>query len=254
MQENTLTEKFKDVPEKLTYGQAVGKVFQMLGQQARKRPFLTLAPLALFTFVTGVVAAPVVGAALAPLAAVAPAALVVLKGARNIQKYGTKEGVLNQLLPQQALAVEKASELLTQAEESKTQPGLRNEFMQKAVFYSYFLDKLSQDLNLSAGAKEIQGKIDAEIRAESATGFECLHVVEHMNAKTPGNIVLPIIFATAARKVQKDPTLNFMEQFEETARPAIAEAAFDGHSQEFGIELITEMRDYIRKTGGLHPE
>jgi hypothetical protein len=253
MQENTLTEKFKHVPEKLTYGQAVGKTFKVFGQQILKHPFITLAPLALFGLVASSVMAPVLGA-FAPVFVAVPAAAIVLGGARNIQKYGTKEGVLNQLLPQQALAVEQASELLAQTEESKTKPALRNEFMQKAVFYSYFLDKLSQDLNLSARAREIQGKIDAEIAAESPTGFECLHVVEHMNAKTPGNIVLPIIFTTAARKVQKDPTLKFMEQFEETARPAIAEAAFDGHSQEFGIELITEMRDYIRKTGGLRPE
>lgn len=253
MQENTLTEKFKDVPEKLTYGQAVGKVFQLLGQQVRKRPFLTLVPLALFSYITGAMAAPFAGA-FAPLVAAAPAALVVLNGARKIQKYGTREGILNQLLPEQALAVEKASELLTHKEESKAKPDLRNDFMSKAVFFSYAFDKLSHDLNLSAQAKELQGRIDAEIGAEGPTALECLHVVEKMNEKIPGNVMFPIAWSNAVRAVGKNPELKFMEQFEEAARPAIAEAAFDGHSQEFGIELITEMRSYVRKSGGLQPE
>lgn len=253
MQENTLTEKFKDLPETLTYGQAVGRVFKLFGEQVRKRPFLTLVPLALFSYFAGAFAAPFAGA-FAPAFAAAPAALAVLNGARKIQKYGTKEGVLNQLLPQQDLAVESASELLAHTEESKAKPGLRNEFMQKAAFYSYFLDKLSHDLNLSGAAKEIQGKIDAEIGGESPTALECLRVVEKMNDKIPGNVMFPIAWSNAARAVKKNPELKFMEQFEQAARPAIAEAAFDGHSQEFGIELVTEMRDYIRKTGGLQPE
>lgn len=253
MQENTLTEKYKDVPKKLTYGQAVGKVFQVLGQQIRKHPFLTLVPLALFSYLAGAAAAPFAGS-FAPAFMAAPAAVIVLNGARRLQKYGTKEGILKQVLPEQAMAVEKASELLAKKDESKAKPELRNEFMRKAVFFSYAFDKLSHDLNLSVQAKGIQAKIDAEIAAESPTGLECLRVVERMNEKVLGNVVLPAIFAGAARKVQQDPSLNFMAQFEEIARPAIAEAAFDGHSREFGIELITDMRSYLHKTGGLRPE